>query len=82
MADKKHIPTLFLCVIMASCENSPLVVTTQSTLNYYIEEAYFNGQKDAVENKIIIQKTNKNCWQWTNTPQKNGTQPMFNPECN
>ena len=44
-----------------------------------IEEAYFEGQKDALSGDVRISKTREGCWIWTKSPWDNGTSPIFNP---
>jgi len=54
--------------------------TSQEALEY----AYFEGQKDAMENVIRIKKNDRGCWGWSESPWDSGKKPIYNPEkdCN
>lgn len=43
------------------------------------EEAYFEGQKDAMSGDIRIKQTQDSCWIWTKSPWEGGKKPTFNP---
>jgi hypothetical protein len=44
-----------------------------------IEYAYFEGQRDALENDIRIKRYSDSCWIWIKSPWDNGKQPIYNP---
>lgn len=44
-----------------------------------LENAYFEGQHDALIGDTRIKKTIDGCWVWTKSPWDSGRTPMFNP---
>ena len=44
-----------------------------------LEQAYFEGQKDALNGDVRIRKNGDSCWIWTKSCWDNGKQPTFNP---
>ena len=46
---------------------------------FLLEKAYFQGQKDALENDIRIKLYNDTCWVWTKTPWEDGREPIYDP---
>lgn len=44
-----------------------------------LEEAYFEGQRDALTGDVRISKTNDGCWVWTKSCWDSGRTPIFNP---
>lgn len=82
----------FICLLLVVVTLS--VSVTFCSYNYDVididkvksgfEEAYFEGQKDALEGDIRIRKNSDGCWIWTKSCWDSGTQPTFNPSivCN
>ncbi|MCK9417727.1 hypothetical protein M0Q97_13875 [Candidatus Dojkabacteria bacterium] len=46
------------------------------------EQAYFEGQRDALEGDVRIKKDDNGCWIWTKSPWNTGKQPEFDPSFN
>ena len=44
-----------------------------------LEEAYFEGQKDAINGDVRISKHSDSCWVWTKSCWDSGRKPLFNP---
>ncbi len=44
-----------------------------------LEEAYFKGQKSALEGDIRIKRTKDNCYVWTKSCWDSEKKPIFNP---
>ncbi len=63
-------------LILSSCNQS---IIDRDKIMSAIEEAYFEGQKDALNGNIRIKKNNDGCWIWTKSCWNNGRQPIFNP---
>ncbi|MEK6829091.1 MAG: hypothetical protein AABY15_03110 [Nanoarchaeota archaeon] len=65
--------TIVLTIIMSlsSCGNDDA--------QRILEEAYFEGQKDAINGDVRIKKNHDGCWKWTKSPWDNGMSPVFNP---
>lgn len=67
---------LLIAVIFCGCNYS--IVDINKTITA-LEQAYFEGQKDALEGDIRIKKSSDNCWIWTKSCWNSGEQPIFNP---
>jgi hypothetical protein len=67
---------LLVAVIFCGCDYN--VVDTDKVTTA-LEQAYFEGQRDALEGDIRIRKNNDSCWIWTKSCWENGKQPTFNP---
>lgn len=82
----KNLILLLSIFIFGSCN---LVVVNKKTLakkldsvmKYQMEEVYYEGQIDALNNDIRITKVYSNCYIWNKSPWDKGTKPYFNPEC-
>lgn len=48
-------------------------------VNSGFEEAYFEGQRDALTGDVRIKKNSDSCWVWTKSCWDNGKTPTFNP---
>ncbi len=55
-----------------------LISDLDSTLNADMEYAYFEGQKDALNNDIRIQKKDS-CYEWIKSPWNSGELARYNP---
>lgn len=47
--------------------------------NILVEYAYFEGQKDAIENKIKIKNIGDSTYIWSGSPWESGKKPKYNP---
>lgn len=66
-----------LCsVILCGCNYN--IVDTDKVKTAF-EEAYFEGQKDALNGDVRIRKNGDSCWIWTKSCWDSGKQPTFNP---
>lgn len=66
---------LLLTILLTSCE---------SDIRKAMEQSYFEGQKDALNNDVRIKRNHDSCWIWIDSPWNNGRQPIFDPsfKCN
>jgi hypothetical protein len=56
--------------------------TAEKEFNKGCEIAYFEGQRDALENDIRIKRNQDSCWIWCKSPWDNGKAPIYNPSFN
>ena len=68
--------TLLATVLFTSCD---YVVTKESDVTKSLEQAYFEGQRNALENDVRIKRNQDSCWIWVKSPWNSGKQPIFNP---
>ena len=73
---KYFLYTLLATVIFTSCDYG---VAKESDLTKALEQAYFEGQRDALENDVRIKRNQDSCWIWIKSPWNSGKQPIFNP---
>jgi hypothetical protein len=75
-----------VCLIMGlvGCgDNTPTTVGAAVNAGLVIaEEAYYEGQKDALEGRIRIKKTDRGNYVWMESPWDSGTEPTFHPPIN
>lgn len=78
---KKTIIILGSMIIFNSCN---YCIVDPDKVNSAFEEAYFEGQKDALTGDIRIRKNIDSCWIWTKSPWDSRKKPIFNPSiiCN
>lgn len=68
--------------------SSQSIVTVRSNeeLNQIVqermEEAYFEGQKDAIHGDIRIEQNADSCYFWVQSPWDSGKEPIFRPDLN
>lgn len=77
----KHIfYCLLATVLLTSCDYG---IAKTADVKEALEQAYFEGQRDALENDIRIKRNQDSCWIWTTSPWDNGEAPIFDPsfEC-
>jgi hypothetical protein len=74
---KKLILITIMFFISSSCINKEMI---EETLNLALEEAYFEGQKDAISGDIRIKKDDSGYWYWYKSPWNNNREPVFNPK--
>ena len=77
----KHIFYLLLATVLLNSCDYGIAKTTD--VKKALEQAYFEGQRDAIENDIRIKRNQDSCWIWTKSPWNNGESPIFDPsfEC-
>lgn len=75
-----------LCLFSCNIDNYGFVNITEvkEAATFDAENAYFEGQKDALEGDIRIKRSKDSCWIWTKSPWNSGKIPTFNPNiiCN
>lgn len=71
---------IFVTLLFTSCDYG--LVKNEDMIKA-LEQAYFEGQKDALNNDIRIKRNQDSCWIWTKSPWDNGEPPIYNPsyEC-
>lgn len=71
---------LFTAIVITSCGYG---IYKTDDLIEITEQAYFEGQRDALENDIRIKRNADSCWIWIKSPWDNNRAPLFNPsfEC-
>jgi hypothetical protein len=74
---KKLILITIMFLISASCIKEEKI---EHSLNLALEEAYFEGQKDAISGDIRIKKDSEGYWYWSKSPWNNNREPVFNPK--
>ena len=57
-------------------------ITITNELTELCEQAYFEGQRDALENNIRIKRNQDSCWIWISSPWNSGKEPVFDPSFN
>ena len=67
---------LLATVLFTSCDYG---VAKESDVTKALEQAYFEGQRDALENDVRIKRNQDSCLIWTKSPWDSGKQPIFNP---
>lgn len=75
-----YVASLVLIVLLTSCNVA--VINEKETLDNItkaVEEAYFEGQKDAINGDIRIKVTHDSCYVWTKSPWDSGKNPSFTP---
>jgi hypothetical protein len=50
-----------------------------SILHYMLENAYFEGQRDAINKDVRIEKGTDSSYYWIKSPWDNGRRPVFIP---
>ena len=76
----KIIYYLILIVLISSCD--AVIIErgeTEAKIKKSLEEAYFEGQKDAILGDVRIVKNNDSCWMWTKSCWDSGEEPTYNP---
>lgn len=69
---------LFLIILASSCH----VIIETDKLYELVEQAYFEGQRDVLENDIRIKLDQDSCWIWKKSPWDTGKRPIFDPSFN
>lgn len=65
-----------LTIILTSCD---FVIVKEKQLQKACEEAYFEGQKDALSDDVRIKLDKDSCYQWIKSPWNSGKMPIYNP---
>jgi len=68
---------LLFVMLFTSC-----YVQTEKELYKLCEQAYFEGQRDALEGDVRIKKDDNGCWIWTKSPWNSNREPEFDPSFN
>lgn len=76
---KTILSTALFVFLFVSCD---YCFVKESDLIKTVEMAYFEGQRDALENDIRIKRSQDSCWIWTRSPWDDDTQPVFDPSFN
>lgn len=71
---------LLATVFFTSCGYS---VVENNDVYKLTEQAYFEGQKDALNGDVRIKRNQDSCWIWVKSPWDSNIEPKFNPsfEC-
>ena len=74
---------MIFSLILSGCGDSKIITTTEEkvyNVGFAIaEESYYEGQKDAIEGRIRIKKTNRGNYVWIESPWDSGREPSFHP---
>lgn len=70
---------LLTTVLFTSCDYG---VLNENDILKYMEQAYFEGQRDALNGDIRIKRNQDSCYIWTSSPWNSGEKPLFNPSFN
>jgi hypothetical protein len=73
---KKLIIILFVSCLLCSCDYG---VMQQKDFTERLEEAYFEGQKDAINGDIRIKMNKDSCYVWIKSPWDEGMNPVYIP---
>ena len=65
-----------LTIMLTSCD---FVIVKEKQLQEACEEAYFEGQKDALNGDVRIKLDKDSCYQWIKSPWDSGRIPDYNP---
>ena len=65
-----------LIILLTSCDYG---IVREKELQKVCEKAYFEGQKDALNNDIRIRLDKDSCYQWIESPWDNKKMPIYNP---
>lgn len=79
----KTVSKYFLYALLVTFYSCGYTTVNIEEVNKKFEQAYFEGQKDALNGDIRIKKNIDSCWIWTKSPWDVGTAPTFDPsfEC-
>lgn len=72
---------IIIISVLSSCDNSP-IITSKNKVIMAAEQAYFEGQGDAIEGDVRIKKDSDSCWIWRKSCWDSGRPPLFNPNFN
>lgn len=67
--------TLTCCGEIVIGDKEEIITILQKT----IEEAYFEGQKDALNGDVRIKKNRDGCYMWIKSPWDDKKKPIYNP---
>jgi hypothetical protein len=62
--------------------NDDVKLNVTGEITKLVEQAYFEGQRDALENNIRIKRNQDSCWIWITSPWDSGREPIFDPSFN
>lgn len=72
--------SLSITLFFTSCDYG---IAKESDLKKALEQAYFEGQRDVLENDVRIKRNQDSCWIWIKSPWDTNEEPTFIPsfEC-
>jgi hypothetical protein len=70
---------LLTTVLFSGCDYG---LVKENDVQKALEQAYFEGQKDALNGDIRIKRNQDSCYIWTSSPWDNGKEPIYNPSYN
>ena len=65
-----------LAIMLTSCDYG---IVKEKQLQEACEEAYFEGQKDALNGDVRIKLDKDSCYYWIKSPWNSGRIPNYNP---
>lgn len=79
---------LFFLILLATYKKNPLrddvyiinnsdMDKLNKEMQIKMEWAYFQGQKDVIENDVRIERLNDSMWVWVNSPWDGGKEPIL-----
>lgn len=75
------ISMIFFCLITLGNVLVKNINTKEDKLRIVLEMAYFEGQRNALENDVRIKQNDKGCWEWSKSPWDEGNRmPTYNPK--
>lgn len=63
-------------ITVAINRDRSLKVTTKNLMDEMCEQAYFEGQKDAINGDVRIKKISDTSWVWIKSPWDSGIKPV------
>lgn len=66
-------------IVLLIFTNCGFKLVKENDVQSALEEAYFEGQKDAIQEDVRIKKGRDSCWIWIKSPWHSGKKPLFNP---
>ncbi len=76
---KKAIIVALLGMVLTSCNYA---VVEKDNFLKSAEQAYFEGQRDALSGDIRIKRNADSCYIWVKSPWNGGEEPTFDPSFN
>ena len=74
---------LYILLSTFSLTSCDYYIVKKTDVIKVFEIAYFEGQRDALENDVRIRLNQDSCWIWIKSPWDSGRPPILNPsfEC-
>lgn len=67
--------------VVSNAELERLEKVINDSINYKMEYAYFEGQRDALDGDVRIKINKDSCYEWIKTPWGSGKKYMYTPPC-